>query len=112
MKTRTSSKAELKCRQILLDLGFSAHHCGYKQLKMGIPQFALDDQQSLASELYPYIVNELNYTDVDAVERSIGRSISFAWNNGNRAEWEKFFPGCDKAPSNKRFIATIAEFIK
>ena len=111
MGIQSNSDMAENCKQILLQLGFCAHHSGYKQLKIGILQFLLDDQQCLDSELYPYIVRELNCTDEDAVERSIGRSIAFAWNHSDRERWEKYFPGCKKVPSNKRFIATIAEFI-
>ena len=109
--TYVESPAE-ECKHILMELGFSAHHAGYKQLKYGIPRFILDDQQYLASELYPDIAHALNYSDGDAVERSIGRSICHAWKYGNKSVWEQYFPNSKKPPSNKLFIATIAEYVK
>ena len=111
MEIQSNTETAENCRRILLNLGFCAHHSGYKQLKIGIVRYSLDDQQCLDSELYPYIVKELNCIDEEAVERSIGRSIAFAWNHGDREKWEQYFPGCKKTPSNKRFIATIAEFV-
>ena len=112
MLTISESSPEAKSVLILLELGLPAHRAGYKQLRCGIPRFALDDQQSLNSELYPYIAETLNYSDGRAVERSIGRVIKFAWEHGSKEAWEKYFPGCNKIPTNKRFIATIAEYIK
>lgn len=103
---------EAECKRILFELGFPAHLAGYKQLRCGIPKFAQDDQQCLIGELYPYIAQMLNYSDERAVERSIGRAIRYTWKNGNREAWEKYFPGCKEMPANKRFIATIAEYIK
>ncbi|MBQ8358296.1 MAG: sporulation initiation factor Spo0A C-terminal domain-containing protein [Oscillospiraceae bacterium] len=112
MKANPIESPKDECKNILLELGFPVHCTGYKQLKVGIPQFALDDQQSLAYELYPFISQTLNCTQPSAVERSIGRSIARAWQYGSRDAWEKYFPGSRRAPTNKRFIATIAEYIK
>lgn len=106
-----SPEAIAECKRILLEIGFPAHRAGYKQLKCGIPRFAMDDQQSLTGELYPYIAETLGYTDERAVERSIRRAILYVWQHGNRDAWEKYFPGCRNVPSNKRFIATIAEYL-
>lgn len=111
MQTVISSIPEEKCAHILLEIGFPAHRAGYKQLKCGIPRFAEDKQQSITSELYPYIADALGYSDWRAVERSIGRVIEYTWKHGIQDSWEKYFPGCKDMPTNKRFIATIAEHI-
>lgn len=112
MKTSPIESSEAECKRILLELGFSPHRVGYERLKCGILEFALDTQQGLAYELYPFIAKKLNCTQASAVERSIGKAISCAWEYGNRDAWEKYFPNCRRAPTNKKFIATIVEYIK
>ena len=112
MNTDSLTVCNKNCKQILLELGFSPHLAGYKQLKCGILQFALDDRQCLTFELYPLISQKLNCSGASAIERSIRRSIALAWKNGSQREWEKYFPGYTKPPTNKQFIAVIAELIK
>ena len=106
-----SCSLEEKCKGILLELGFPAHFSGYKQLKVAIPKFAGDIQQSLVSELYPYVAEALDYSDGRAVERSVRRAIIYVWENGDKKAWDKYFPGLTEVPTNKRFIATISEYI-
>lgn len=97
---------------ILLSLQFPAHRIGFQQLCLAIPQFARDTTQSLTKDLYPYIAKAMGYEDWRAVEHSIRDVIAKAWEKGDRQIWELYFPGAETAPSNKRFIATMARFIR
>ena len=98
--------------QMLTDLNISVHRRGYQQLCVGIPRFALDNTQSLTKELYPYIASRFGNSDWQAVEHSIRLVLLEAWDSGNREVWEDYFPYCHRPPTNKQFIATLAERLK
>jgi len=108
MNTATT---EEKTKQILQELGFPLHKSGYRKLCIGLPLFKEDPEQSLLKELYPRIAKQM-LCSAGAVEASIRRVILLAWETGDRAVWERYFPGLHKAPSNQVFIATIAEYIR
>ena len=101
--------------QVLQDLGrlnVPAYLSGYRCLCVAIPKFSRDISQSMCAELYPAVAEELGYMDWRAVEFAIRRSILWAWNHGRWEVWETYFPGAVKAPSNKHFIAALAQRIK
>ena len=98
--------------EILMELGFPAHRVGFGQLCRAVERYALDSSQLLSKELYPAIAQELGYYDWRAVEHSIRDVIVSAWKRRDAATWGKYFPGCRKAPSNKRFVATLAQFLR
>ena len=102
---------EEKVKQLLYDLSVAPYHRGYRRLCLALPYFARDPEQSLAKELYPHIAAETGTTPC-SVEASIRRAILHAWNHGDRAVWQTYFPGITKAPSNQVFIATVAEYLK
>ena len=96
-------------RVILHELGVPVHRNGYRQLGVAIPCFALDDTQSLSKELYPYVAARFGHTDWRCVEHAIRLVILDAWDRRDPEVWEQYFPNCRKPPSNKQFIATLAE---
>ena len=101
--------------QVLYDLrqlNVPVHLSGYRCLCVAIPKFAQDIGQSMCSELYPAVKEELGYMDWRAVEFAIRRAILAAWERRDSTAWETYFPGSTKAPSNKEFIATLAQRIK
>ena len=85
---------------------------GYRCLCVGIPIFALDISQPMCGELYPAIAKALGYMDWRAVEFAIRRAILSAWELRDPAIWDAYFPGSKKPPTNKQFIATLAQRIK
>ena len=97
---------------ILLHLQIAAHLYGYKQLRVAIPRFAQDTSQSLSKDLYPYVAQALDCVSWQSVEHAIRDAIAYGWEKGDREVWNMYFPGCREMPSNKRFIATLAEYIK
>ena len=97
---------------MLHELQISIRRLGYKQLTIAVPCYALDDRQSLSKELYPYVANYFGYDDWHPVEHTIRVAILDAWERRNPEVWEKYFPGIKKPPSNKLFIATLAEQLK
>ena len=102
---------EEQTKRILHELGFPLYKSGYRRLCIGLPYFVEDPEQSLAKELYPRNAEETGCT-VLSVEASIRRAIQAAWELGDQAAWQKYFPGITKAPSNQVFIGTIAEYLK
>ena len=96
----------------LRELHIPMHLSGYRCLCLAISVFMLDISQSMCNELYPTVARELGYMDWRAVEFAIRRTIIAAWRHCDPKIWEKYFPGITKAPSNKQFIATLAQRIK
>ena len=97
---------------ILHQLRFSVHRIGYKQLLILIPYYVLDDTQSLTKELYPRVAKEFGHSSYQAVEHAVRVAIVDAWQKRDSAVWEKYLPGLEKPPSNKQFIAAIAQWVK
>lgn len=97
---------------MLHELQVGVHRLGYRQLNIAIPCFALDDSQSLTKELYPYVAGCFGYADWHPVEHSIRTAILDAWARRDTGVWEKYFPNQKKPPSNKQFIAVLAERLK
>ena len=94
---------------MLHELSIAAHRIGHKQLTIAILRYAQDDTQSLTKEVYPYVAKCLGYSDWRAVEHSIRVSIMHGWFDRSPEVWERYFPGLKKVPSNKLFIATLAQ---
>ena len=97
---------------ILHELRFGIHRLGYKQLLVLLPCYALDSHLSLSKELYPYVAECFGDVSWKAVEHAVRVAILDAWERREPGVWEKYFPGLTKAPSNKLFIAAVAERIK
>ena len=101
--------------QVLYDLrrlNTPVYLSGYRCLCVAIPRFALDISQSMCGELYPAVAEAFGYMDWRAVEFAIRRTILAAWEHRDPDIWNEYFPGSTKAPTNKQFIATLAQRIK
>ena len=101
--------------QVLDDLrrlNVSGHLSGYRCLCVAISVFAQDISQSMCNELYPAVAKKLGCMDWRAVEFAIRRTILSAWEHRDPEVWGEYFPGATKAPTNKQFIATLAQRIK
>lgn len=98
---------------MLHELGISIHRLGYVYLSIAVPYYATNNTQSLSKELYPYIANRLDkYTKWYAVERSIRMVVLEAWGRRDSVVWERYFPRQEKVPTNKQFVAVLAEKIR
>lgn len=84
---------------------------GFQQLRIGIPLFAQDKTQRLSKELYPVIAQRFGCS-TEAVEHSIRDSINAAWIIRDEALWQKYFPNLTECPTNKVFIAQLAELLE
>ena len=94
-------------------LNFRTHLDGYHQLCVGIPLFFGNSDICLSKELYPAIAAHLGLPDPRTVEHSIRKAIEDAWYHRDPTVWAGFFrpdaAGKIPCPSNKKFLATIAE---
>ncbi len=94
----------------LTALGLCSKHDGYQQLRLGIPLFRQDPALRMSKELYPAIITLLGNGNQKQIEHSIRLAITNAWERRDKAVWEFYFPGYTKCPSNKDFIARLAQF--
>jgi len=98
-----------KARKMLHELHFQAHRLGYKQLCIGVPYYHQNNVQSLSKELYPWIAAQFDHVTSQAVEHAVREAIRHAWECREAEVWKQYFPGAVRPPSNKQFIATLAE---
>ena len=96
---------------ILHELGIPVHRIGFRFLCMAEICYCINDRQSLTKELYPAVAEYFGYTDWHPVEHAIRQVILQAWTSQNSTAWCYYFPYCKKPPSNKLFLATIAEHL-
>ena len=92
-------------------LGLSPKRDGFRALLTGIPLYAHDPQQSLSKELYPSIARFLGIGNYKSVERSIRSAIQDAWVERNPILWNSYFGTGSECPTNKLFIARLAQVI-
>jgi len=98
-------------RDHLLALGLSISSDGFQQLRIGIPLFAQDKTQRLSKELYLAISQRFGCSK-EAIEHSIRDTIKAAWESRDEAVWKKYFPNATECPTNKAFIAQLAELLE
>ena len=98
--------------QMLHTLRFPAHRLGYQQLCLAIPHYRENPLQSITKELYPWIAMQFDHITPQAVEHTIRDVIHYAWRHCDPEVWAVYFPGSGRPPTNKQFIATLAERLK
>lgn len=98
-------------RDHLLALQLCISSDGFQQLRIGIPLFAQDKTQRLSKELYPAIAQRFGCS-AEAVEHSIRDAISAAWLIRDESVWRSYFPNLTECPTNKVFIAQLAELLE
>lgn len=101
-----------KICQCLRELGVPVHRKGYKQLSTAIFFYLQDNNQSLTKEIYPRVAQTLGDTDWRLIERNTRTIIQHTWEHRDPDIWRLYFPRSWKTPSNKVFIATLAELLQ
>ncbi len=107
--TNTTSSQHEQTKVMLLELGIPVHLIGYQELRVAVPLFAQNRLQSVTKELYPAVAKQIGGTSCHGIERSIRKAIYDAWGGRNPEIWECYFPNFKDTPSNKQFIAVLAE---
>ena len=106
-----NSRHRARASALLLEMGIACHRMGFQQLCIAIPQYAENINISLSKELYPAIAEHMQLSDWRSVEHTIRESIRQAWDHRDLEVWEKYFPRAAKCPSNKVFLAVMAEYL-
>lgn len=102
---------QARAAQHLNVLGIPSHLCGYSMLALAIAVYAQDTTQSLSKEVYPAVAELLEDKYArHAIEHNIRRAISVGWHHRNPSLWSEYFTHSGM-PSNKLFIATIANLL-
>lgn len=109
LPTKSATPDSIYISTDLHNLNCPVHRFGYDHLIVAVKRYARGDMESLSKELYPYVADQFGYTDWRAIERSIRSVIADAWDNRDPRVWALYFPRFLKAPSNKQFIATLAQ---
>lgn len=105
---------EQKITLILNELGVPASIKGYKFLKTAVDMYIKEPDciVGITKLMYPKIA-KLYRTDEKKVERAIRHAIETSWNKGERDKFTNILGiPCEKKPTNRQFIALIAESIK
>lgn len=108
----TTDTPREQARQLLHSLGFSAHHTGYRLLIPAIVLYAQDSSQSLTKEIYPTLARQFGYGNPANIEHPMRYAIAEAHSHGDPAAWAALFPHQEKSPSNRAFIAMLAECLE
>ena len=98
--------------RLLNELRIGAHRNGYRQLILLICCYLPEGNRSLTKELYPFVAGRFGYSGWHPVEHTVRTAILDAWDRRVPEVWEKYFPGSKRAPTNKQFIAVLAETLK
>ena len=107
--TDTTVTMEAQTASIIRELRIPVHRIGYSLLCAAIPYYRADVTRSLSKEVYPYAAERFGCVNEQAVEQAIRAVIRTAFTLGDKDAWERYFPGIRKAPTNKQFIATVAQ---
>jgi len=86
-------------------------HGGFDDLRVGTPLFAQDPDQSMTKEFYPAVAALRGRSNWKQVEKAIRTAKLAAYRNRNDAVWKEYFPDTSECPTNKDFIARLAEFV-
>ena len=106
---------EIITSKAIRELRVFVHHKGYRYLRRCIVLTVKDETlaDDLKKRLYVMVAEEYG-VNFQQVERSIRSVIERAWEQANIDIIEKYFGyyNPDDCPSNKRFITTVAEYIR
>ena len=87
------------------------HQSGYDDLRVGIPLFAQDLNQSMTKEFYPAVAVLAGRENWKQVEKAIRTVKLAAYRNRNDTVWKEYFSDTSKCPTNRDFLTRLAEFI-
>lgn len=88
------------------------HWGGYDDLRVGVPLFSQDSNQSMTKEFYPAVAALRGRDNWQQVEKAIRDVKEHAYAHRKDDIWKEYFPDTSQCPTNREFIARLAEFIK
>lgn len=98
-------------RRGLAMMGLPSGRRGFGHLITGLSMLAENRDQQLSKELYDAIARQDNSTP-EAVEKAIRETVRRGWQEGDRREWNRCFPGIVRCPSNREFLFRIADLLR
>lgn len=98
-------------RRGLSMIGLPSGKRGFGHLITGLPMLAENRNQQLSKELYEAIARQDNSTP-EAVEKAIRETVRRGWQEGDRQEWARCFPGITRCPSNREFLFRMADLLR
>ena len=102
----------LNPESLMIKLGFSPKHLGYKYLLTAIDIYLLNPEISTTKELYPTVAARHNVEQAN-VEHAIRTAIEAAWKRGNAENWNALLPECGRSrPTNSTFILRITQKLR
>lgn len=87
------------------------HWGGFDDLRIAVPLYAQDPTQSMVKELYPAVVTLRNRKSWQQVEKAIRDAKEYAYQHRKEDIWKEYFPDSSRCPTNREFIARLADFI-
>ena len=102
--------AEAPARYHLKRLGISRGK-GYRRMLSIFPGFDPDAEHNLFSDFYLDLAKAESVSPY-AIDNSIHRAISQAYENRTDAIWREYFPDTSRCPTNKEFLTALAEKMK
>ena len=98
-------------RRGLAMIGLPSGRRGFGHLITGLPMLVENRDQQLSKELYRAIARE-DHSTPEAVEKAIRETLRQGWQEGDRQQWRRCFPGITRCPSNREFLFRIADLLR
>lgn len=96
--------------EILRQLQIPGGRQGFQHLLTGLPHLSRQRDQRMGKELYAHISRHSGAT-ITSIEKGIRDVLHVGWEQGDRALWQQYFPGCTKCPTNKEFLFRMADLL-
>lgn len=84
---------------------------GFDDLRIGAALFAQDPNMSMTKEFYPAVATIRGRGNWKQVEKAIRSAKESAYAHRNDDVWKQYFSDTSQCPTNKSFIARLAEFV-
>ena len=95
----------------LLRIG-APHWVGFDDIRVGVPLFSQDPNQSMVKEFYPAVAILRGRDNWQQVEKAIRDVKEYAYKHRNNDIWKEYFSDTSQCPTNREFIARLADFVK
>lgn len=98
-------------RQLLGKLSLSGRHNGRDYLVEAIALAIPNPDFAVTKDIYPAVARHFGCKS-GHVERSVRSALEFAWEHGDAALWQQYFPDTSTRPSNAVFIRQLAASLR
>ena len=87
------------------------HLSGHDDVRLGIPVFMQDLNQSMTKEFYPAVAALRGRPNWQQSEEAIRKVKEKAYDNRNEVIWQEYFGDIDGCPQNRQFMAGLVKCI-